>query len=634
MKRRLVFLVAGVAAVSACKRTESNPASKKPAPPAARLTIVTDRTSLASLALLPLDQARHARADVFRLRPDRRFLIALGELELLVRRPPRVRLHLAWTGDAWRIDSSGTAVGIVPEMASLGDLRRVLSSWSAGLVGPAAARGQASSPSEDLAEIRSSCDRFESASAIRALRKIDAIWPAKGLPDPELAALAGRAFTQLSVMSLDTLELADLLRARALALLTLAGALGRVPDTADEALLASSLGYGPDAILIARSLPVDAPARLFVEGRRAALVATAERSGADRQTRYLALLSLASRRDTAAWSRFQEAQFGHEGFSLPVLRAAADVHSFEMDSGLGGATIYAAVEDLSGLPSVPAAEAEPAQPFGLAKEVVDRFIGLVRERQRIQSAGLVRQFESSLAKASAGVPGPLWDSHAIRAWHRGFFYSGMHILGRRYLDQLGTVDGTRDFAAYLQGSPEGPASQFAQWYGDLASVLSGGQVSDRHFDDLVTLTALGSASVHRMSNELREALYRGREASAIVAERVAGRLDGRPANVAFMQKIASSTLLDFRMVDRLCRGWLERGWTDNSELGTTSRCLWFTGDTARLTALLSDRSLDVLLRGEILWRYALSPNSSDAICRARYSELAVESGYEEGIVQG
>ena len=634
MRRARGFLLMALVTLCACHRSDGTANVSKPAP-APRLTIVTDRLSLENLEKLSLDEARRVRPDVFRLRPDRRFLIALGEAQLLMARPASARLHVAWKDGAWVIDSGGSIIGSVPEIASYEQLRAVLTTWTGRLVSASGAAAPAKAA--DLAEIRAECDRFEPSAAIRALKKIDVLWPSSGKPDPELAALAGRAFVVLCLQGLDTLDMADLLRARALALLALAGALGAAADPSNEAILASCAGYGPDGIRIARALPEDDPVRLYVEGRTSALVEAARKNDANRRTRYLALLSLGSRRDEVAWSKFLDASFGDEGFSLPVLRAASNLGSFGVNSGLGTATIYAALMDLEGPPKSPTVTLDPelAERFAFAQEVVEKFVGVVRRSQKLESAGLVRQFEASLAKASSQARGPLWDAHAARAWHRGAFYSGLQLVGWYYLDQQGTVEGTREFAQYLQGSPEGPASQFAQWYGDVSAMLLGGRVTDRHFDDLITLTDLGSLSVRRLAPELRSTYYKRRDASGLIAARVAGRLDARPANVAFMQTIAAYPLQDLRMVERLCRDWLAQGWSGDLDEGSmTGHCLWFAGDLAGLTSFLANRDIPVLARGEMLFRYAVSADADDKVCRSAYESLAVESGYAETIVQG
>jgi hypothetical protein len=598
------------------------------------LTIVTDRLSLDDLEKMPLDEARRRRPDVFRLRPDRRFLIALGELKLLMERGSPVRLHLEWKNDAWRIDSSGVLIGTVPEIANYADYRRVLSTSSTSL--QAGSRRTADpAQSAGFGDVRSAIDQFDARACVDALKKIDAAWPASGPPDPELAALAARAYLVLSIQSLDELEMADLFRARALALSALAEGLGRAPDPSDEALLACVLDYRPDAVRIAAALPANNDVRMYAESRTADLARAARAVRSDRRTRYLALLSLASRHEREAWMKFQEEQFASEGFSLPVLNAAVRLNDFGMDSYVGGATVYAALENLTGPPGVERREGVAVPAFRLVREVLEQFIGAVRQEEHVESAGLIRHFEEELAKASRGIRGPLWDEHSVRAWHRSGFYSGLYLVGRFNLDSLGSVEGTKEFAAYLQGSPPGPAAQFAQWYGDLSALLSGGKVTDRHFDDLVDLTALGSPSVQRMVEVVKNEYYHKRFAYGLVGARVAGRLDSRPSNVAFMKSIAVYPLQDMSMVESLCERWLAQGWSDTtSGIEMTGRCLWFNGDTTGLSALLANREIDVLARGELLYRYCMAPGASEHFCRARFPGLAAEAGYAEPVIFG
>ena len=314
-----------------------------------------------------------------------------------------------------------------------------------------------------------------------------------------MADLGARAFTLLTVQSLDTLEMADLLRARALALLALAEAEGRPPDAGMEALLAFSLGYAADAARAAGGLPADDPVRLYVTEQTAALVAAAEREGAAPLTRYLALLSLAAKGDRRTWGAFEEKQFSAQGFSLPVLRAAAALHSFEMNASVGTATLYATLDAFPGSrPATPIPkEVSPDGPREWSDALIGQFVETVRHRLKLDQAALVRNFESGVGRACGTPTGALWDSDICRAWYRGFFYSGLYALGHSYLDELSDPGSTQQFAAYLQGSPPGPGAQFARWYADMSSVLSGQPPGQAQFDDLATLTWFGQPVVER-----------------------------------------------------------------------------------------------------------------------------------------
>ena len=621
MKFGRLVLYAALATLCSCRRSEPPKAAAKPAPPSPRLKIVTDRVSLADLERLPLDEAVRRRPDVYRLRPDRRFLIALGELELLVSRKPQASLHLAWRDGAWHIDSVGVPLGTVPEMATYADWRSVLEKRARTLVGVGA---PASSNPPDT--IRAHAEAFEAARQIQALKSVDAQWPAAGLPNPELISLAAQAAVALSVQSLDTLEIADLVPARAMAVLALASALDK-PRPGDEALMAATLGYWPDAARLARALPEDGAVRLYAESRTTELVGLASRNAADAQTRYLALLSLGRKRDRIAWEKFQDERFRGQDFSLPVLKTAAELNSFEVDASLGNAVLYAAMAELTGPPKAPASSEPPrgdVSPVAL-------FVAMMQDQLKARPQGLAREFESRLAPLSAASHGPLWDADATRAWHRGAFYSGLHRLGRRYLDQLAAPEATREFSQYLEGSPEGVASQFGAWYRGLSAELSGSPEYDRQFDELLTLTALGSPAVYRVADGLRTRFYKNRDSSALLAERVARRLDGRPVNVGYMNQLMYYPLYDLRLVEAGCRSWLQRGWSD--DLGTAGRCLRFLNDTENLVRMLERRDLDLEVRAGALASYCQMPDASESLCRSRYRLLAEESRYERIVVR-
>src|SRR4051812_9449524 len=140
MRTAFGWLLLGLAALSACGRetpaaaasasAASAAAKKAGSDAAARLTIAVDRRDVGELASLPLDEARRQRTNAFRLAPDRRFLIALSEIDLLLRRASRVRLHVAYRDGAWRIDSSGVPVGSVAEAAGYREYRRVLGEYA------------------------------------------------------------------------------------------------------------------------------------------------------------------------------------------------------------------------------------------------------------------------------------------------------------------------------------------------------------------------------------------------------------------------------------------------------------------------------------------------------------------------
>lgn len=442
-----------------------------------------------------------------------------------------------------------------------------------------------------------------------------------------------RSYVLLSVQSLDTLEMADLLRARALALMAIAEAEGSAPEPRDEALLAGALGYAGAAKRRGENLPIDDPIRLYVTDQTAALRAAAEKPEASPLARYLALLSTAARGDAPGWNSLAKRILGGQSFSLPVLGAAIRLHSFEMNASLGTAVLYASLASVRGVQTRNERdEASPDATSDLTETIIRAFIEHVRQQLHMDQAAVVRDFETALQTRCAAAPESApWDSETCRAWHRGFFYAGLYALGHRYLDELGTVDATKDFAAYLQGSPEGPGVQFARWYADMSSVLSGEPVGARQFEDLSKLTWFGRPVIERTARVLIDRYQPGRDASADIGAAIAQRLDGRPEHVDAMIRVSSDPLLDFPRVERLCRAWLALGGRPGE--GWALRCRGFLADERGLVALTAQRDLDVAARADALALYCNLPTAPPKLCRTRFRALAEESGYERSVTR-
>jgi len=586
----------------------------------------TDRPTLDQLAQVDPDQARRLRPEIFRLRPDKRFLIALGELDRLTQRRGTASLHLSWSGDAWRVESADGGTVDVPPVASYAELRRLLTERTRTLLARSPATRSAPWSADNAAALKASADRLDSASTIAIFRKIDGVSvSAVELPDGDAASAAAHAYVGLAVEGLDMLEMADLIRGRLLAFLALAEAQGRTPDPSDEALTAFTLGYAADAAKLAGPLVPDDPVRLYVERQTDELARVARNPGTSRRVRYLALLSLASRGKATSWSDFQEYLFADEPQSLAVLRAAAALQSFEVNASLGSAILYETLEAVQG--PVPATAPRPTAepPRNITDAVFREIAEELRERLHASPAQLTGRFEKDLGRACPAARAGLFDADTCRSWYRGFFYSGLYASGRRYLDELGSVPATREFAAYLQGSPPGPGEQFARWYSDMSSVASGRPVGEAQFDDLVTVTWFGSPVLERTWLAL-ENYFPNRDPAPEIGTRIAQRLDARPAHLDLMTQLSARVLFDAVAQERLCGAWLTLGASADRRWAT--RCRAFLATPAELQALVQRRDLDLEGRSDALSVYCYQPGASGKFCDAQFRQLGKESGYE------
>jgi hypothetical protein len=576
------------------------------------------------------DQARQRRPEIFRLRPDKRFLIALAELDRMATSGNTTSLRLAWNGNSWRIEFPGGSRLMAPTVANYSELRHALSERAHALLRPGGSRNAAWHP-ERAAALKAAADRLSGAETIVALKQIDSSSPVGlGLPDGPQASGAAHAYVALTLEGLDELEMADLVQGRLLAFLALAEAQDVRPDPSDDALAAFSMGYASDALRIATSLEPNDPARLYVERRTDDLVRAARSPGSPRRVRYLALLSLASRGNATPWSELAQYAFADESESLAVLRAAAALRSFEINASLGPAVMYSTLEAMQG--PTPASAGRPAEepPRDLTDAVFRQIAEAIRERIHASPAQLARRFEGDLARTCPATRSGLWDADTCRSWYRGFFYSGLYAAGRRYLDELGSVPATREFATYLQGSPPGPGEQFARWYSDMSSVASGQPLGDAQFEDLVNVTWFGSPVLSRTYESL-DNYFPHRDPAPEIGARLAQRLDARPSHLDFMTQIAARPLFDAVAREQLCVAWLGLGAT--AEQSQALRCRAFLSTTAELQALVQRRDLDLQGRTDALNVYCYLTGSSEKFCDAQFRELGRESGYERYVTR-
>jgi len=154
-----------------------------------------------------------------RLRPDRRFLIALADVHELAT-GKRVSPEIAFDGGRWKITAAGRDLGSLPEIPTFAD-------------------------------------------GLELLTRLARTLGAKGVTAADAATVA-----RINLVALDELGLADPLRARGLALLAIARASGATNTDASARMLARAFGYDAEAgdvpepaaeqeVVVSRILPKD-----------------------------------------------------------------------------------------------------------------------------------------------------------------------------------------------------------------------------------------------------------------------------------------------------------------------------------------------------------------------------------------
>lgn len=209
----------------------------------------------ALVATAPADLPALVR-DRYRLRPDRRLLQAVAEVQRLRTGEAPGPVKAEFQDGKWRILLDGKEMGVLSEIPTFEEGTQLL-----------ARAGKGEKPKSDPALLR------------------DALAPLGGKVQSTASGLAW-----LSTLTVDLLEQADDLHAQAWAWLALER------DPASEALLARALGYEAAAARAAAKLAEDDPVRLYALGDEPRLGSLCAGRPADRRCHFLRLSLLAERR--------------------------------------------------------------------------------------------------------------------------------------------------------------------------------------------------------------------------------------------------------------------------------------------------------------------------------------------------
>lgn len=494
------------------------------------------------------------------LKPDRRLLLAFEEVAARADGKD-VTASVAALRRRWTVNvgsSPAATLSAVPEFVETLDALRIVASGARR-----ARAGRPLAPAE-AARLRSLASDPFGDGPVQALERIDRLWTS-GTDEVALLDLASTAYGTLEMQLTDTLEMADLIPGRALAILAMAEAASQKRFPEREATLAYFMGYTREARLIAAGLPAGSFQRLFLEEDDAALEALAGQGAASPECRYLHLLRKASR-----------------GTLAEVESSLAKVHP----NGLDHSSVLAIRLQTR------------SRPFGSDVETNGLLLRSVLHEagdpEPIERTGLLALFE----RAQASRPrrsGTFLDSAAVEARQRAIFYSALDGLGHFYLDRLSSGPAATEFAASLEGGDPGPGAEFQRWFGNLSAFKNGTLPVSALAADLTTLPSLGQAAIRRTGRTVNDALPTDTPDRPAVARALVSSLDSRPANGELFGTICLQTLLD-----PLGARDYYRAFPRSSRTGHGPWLAHSSGDVAGLHAVAADTGADPWMRAQSL----------------------------------
>lgn len=530
---------------------------------------------------VPPAQMPEALADSYRLRPDRRFLLAVADIHHFFSGQKKGSASVVFRNGHWDISYGNEKVGAVPELPDFRDFISVLSDWSRKLDKEYPLRFSSVTADTATSGINNELSHFMAPEAMAAARQVDDLWN-KGRRDPGLLYAGTRALVDLTVQDMDDLEIGDALPAHALASLALTTTLTGNKCIRQAALLAYTMGYSTYAASMAKTLPPSDPVGAYVTQDEQHLEQAAEAPGSGAESHYLLLLSLSAKRDVKSFYSRADAYFPNQYISLPVFKAAMEMNGFstitELSEAMPSLLIITMARDAGLLPNMPAYQKEAGT--GSGKNLQSRYVSVYEEVQ----SGLpevIGSFDSGLQKMGMNYKGPFLDPQTYDAYYKSYFFSSLYDLGLHYMDALSSQDAVNRFVSLLSKCNTGTASEFRTWYTNLAKSTEGRISLAALSSQINRKTSIGVVPFIRTFDEQKEYYGFGAPAMMKAVRDLVPHLDTRIKNRLYLGQMAYSDLLDLKLTEKLTLSVLR----DAASQNMYSR-LWYARMSGNISQLL------------------------------------------------
>lgn len=479
----------------------------------------------------------------YRLRPDARFLLAVGEIHrILVEGTTDVEPAQAeYRAGRWTIRYRNREAGTLDDLADFSELLRFLSAWAGGLIRQHSIQFSAETNATDEPQ-----DSLRKLDTLDALLRADQSLQGHKRDLGTLRACV-QAMTALAAQSLDTVGIAELIPARALALLAIERAQNPSAGRIEECLLAQELGYSRHAYDLAGELPEHEPVRAYVRHEDASL-SKAEADG--ELAAFLHRRRLSERKDLRRWQATATSM--PQGQSrLPLLKTGLALGRIESNAQMATGLIAAVTEEMK------------------------HWAKAIRQRPE----------------------GPLLDRELLKAYYRGFLYSALHELGEHYREHFSSVEATVEFDQQL-GSGGLLSAEYRSWFRHLAEAKAGrSKVADLRAD-LTGLSQFGGPMLFETYEEIKKHLPFADPSLQDVISELTARLDSRPAHRFELAWILYNDLLAIGSGEALAENA-----TKTQHFGNLAFQAWFAllnRDQKRLKELLAQPDLTAGEKSRVL----------------------------------
>jgi tetratricopeptide (TPR) repeat protein len=534
---------------------------------------------------LSLQQIKEQRHEPYRIKPDRRFLLALDEIRQFADPksaslpPPR------FENGRWRIEAGNNQAFEFTELPDFASGLAVLQKAAAEALAGLHIKAPETPPPTPVVG-------FDPARLRHNLKTLNERWQA-GNHDVGILFEAAENLTHWAFVGLDEMEIADAVQARALAFLVLAKTASDQPMAETESMLATRMGYGSHGLALADRLPEDSLWRSYLTRNDDELAKKSrEQVSADK---YLLLRRLAQSGQTEAWINVIRRNFDDQSVPIHAFATILDSGEFHPRSDIARSLHYLVFYHLlrdSGQkaandPKRPASSLIEAAGLTVLSRFIDSFDGV-----------LINHFDSVLSKLGGDLNGPFLDQPVFETYYRSYFFSGLYHYGNFLLNQYNSTEAASRFAAVLGNSKQGIAGEFSLWYHRLIAAEQGeARVADL-ISDLDSLPSLGLPPLNHTLAASLQRLSFGAPEIASTAGKIWPRADSRISHRFELASLLSQSLLDLNEAERIYQSIVRDAPKTNSQV--QAWLAHFNGNDAQLLAMARDDDLPPNVRGKAL----------------------------------
>lgn len=568
-----------------------------------------------SVLSVPPEQMRDAVRDGYQLSPDKRFLLAIAEIDCLYSALSPGEIRASFRDDKWIIHYRDELVGELPPLADYPEAKALLVGWIDRMAERHPIEWRKRTSQRHLRFVREQVEAFEASAVAMGLRRLDKRVRRSGW-HPELVRLAATGLVYLNLQSSDGLEIGDRLPAKAFALVTLAGASGSGDVAADESLLAYMMGYGRHAEAMAMALSRHDPVRLYVNRETDLLRNAAEQPGSLLRDRYLYLLRLAVKtRNIREWSAWLDQYWPERQLSLPIIKSGMMVGRYASRGALPEMGAYRAVIEVRQAVKSGSVSRRMLEQVTPPDELGD-LVAIVRQQLGLEPPKLVDRFEVELDQLNRSYDGPVLDAATYRTYFKAHFYSAMYA-GAQY--RIGSRWDRDRVETALQSASSDVGIELRHWYNYLAAAEDGEADIENLLWVLNQSEHLGVPAVRRILSELKEQTA-GRRLE--MARQFVRRLDSRVAHQKIMGNLALNDVRDLVAAERYYERVVDLAASDDRFLE-----VWmakFTGDLNKLLAIIDNTALDRRTREYALRNLIESAEADDEVIKQKARQLIRE----------